>query len=220
MQCLRRVPGGDWVAQIGRLKHEAPDRFLAAFEARQIGADKGIAQNISYGGQNIRGRGSGSVTAKGNECSELIAGVVLEKAGNTANQGLPEELEHVILHEVFAETENLQVAEERFDIAVDLTFTLAKLPFYIVVNNLIKNAVQYSGAGEILIQAHDNALIVSNPMTEKQSSATSLSNEYGYGLGLFIVQQVARQQGWSVEQKEQTDAHGENQFYVAVTFSS
>jgi len=115
-------PLGDWVANLRRLKREDFDRFLTTFEAWQIGADKGVSQNIPQGGKYICSGGTGSITGKRDESSELVARLVLEEAGGAADQGLPKELKHVVFLQVFAEAKDLQIAKERFGIAGNLTF--------------------------------------------------------------------------------------------------
>lgn len=79
-----------------------------------------------------------------------------------------------------------------------------KLPvqaFSLVLNNLLKNALQYSESGVVSIVLTKTSLVVSNPVGEsslKNEAATKSGDNFGYGLGLFIAQAVAEQQGWKL----------------------
>src|SRR5207237_1423653 len=103
-------------------KRQAIDGFLAAFEPRQVSANKRVAQGVADGGKDLRRRCPGKVSGKWNESAELVARVVLEKACRRADQRLPEELERIILFNIFREVEDPQVAEEGLGVTRQLSF--------------------------------------------------------------------------------------------------
>ena len=104
------------------MERQAINRLLAAFEAGQIGADKSVAKEVAHRSQNVSSGGPGKITAERDESAELIARLVLEDSGGSANQRLPEELQRVVLFDVLSEAEDLQVAEKRFGVAGELAF--------------------------------------------------------------------------------------------------
>ena len=66
--------------------------------------------------------------------------------------------------------------------------------FFIVVNNLIRNAFEHKLAGQEPISIHIKAheLVIIN-----ESKAASASSSRGYGLGLGIVQRLCERNDWS-----------------------
>lgn len=89
------------------------------------------------------------------------------------------------------------------EISPELLFNLQKEPLNLVVSNLIKNAMQYAAGNSVNITATDTRITITNDCNDAQKGDKPMHSEYGYGLGLFIAETVAKQQGWSLlfEQK-------------------
>lgn len=78
--------------------------------------------------------------------------------------------------------------------------------FSIVVNNLVRNAFEYTldGQGPITILVKEHELLITNRVTNQVSSdaderhtPTGAASPQGYGLGLGIVQRLCERNGWS-----------------------
>lgn len=80
--------------------------------------------------------------------------------------------------------------------------------FAIAVNNLVRNAFEYTlaGQGPITIRIKEHELLVTNQVsalitnpenTDEQLTPTEASSFHGYGLGLGIVQRLCERNGWS-----------------------
>src|SRR5437867_6972955 len=114
---LRRLAGGDRVANLRWLKLEAFDRCLGVFQARQVGPHESVAKHVSNRGEDVHRPGFGDLAGKRNECAELISWAIVKQTRSRSDQGLPKELQNVIFLDVLGETEDLKVAEQRFYIA-------------------------------------------------------------------------------------------------------
>lgn len=78
----------------------------------------------------------------------------------------------------------------------------------ILIDNLLSNACQYSGDGNVAVQLNQNTLQVQNTVEDKVSSVKINQNvelstigygyDYGYGLGLFLVDKICKQQHWQL----------------------
>jgi signal transduction histidine kinase len=95
------------------------------------------------------------------------------------------------------------------DIPEDLSLLLNSSPLKIVLENLLKNALQYSDQGSVFIGANQSSIWVENKKmnacgVREQSVSDSLLVNYGYGLGLYIAQQACDSQDWQLE-VEDTD---------------
>ena len=70
----------------------------------------------------------------------------------------------------------------------------------IIVDNLVKNAYQYSSEGEIDVLFKNNSLTIINPLSVEDSYTLecqkSDSQEYGYGVGLFVVETICERMQW------------------------
>ncbi|MEM7016124.1 MAG: HAMP domain-containing sensor histidine kinase [Pseudomonadota bacterium] len=70
-------------------------------------------------------------------------------------------------------------------------------PCRIVLANLIRNAFQYTDEGEVLITVSAESLTVFNKNTDVLSDEAPEDNsDYGFGLGLLLVEQIAQRLGW------------------------
>ena len=68
----------------------------------------------------------------------------------------------------------------------------------IVCNNLVRNAFQYSEEGQVTVAANPNGMTLSNPYSFDSQQAEQ-DADFGYGLGLLILQRIADKQGWQLE---------------------
>lgn len=82
------------------------------------------------------------------------------------------------------------------DAKINAPLTLCR----IVLANLIRNAFQYTYEGRVLITVSGEGVTVCNENSETQSNdAPGFKDEYGFGLGLDLVEQIAKRLGWSYE---------------------
>lgn len=65
-----------------------------------------------------------------------------------------------------------------------------------IINNLLRNAIQYSSAGTITLTADTDSISIQNPVSPLIPENAPGLKEYGYGLGLLVAQSVAEQMGW------------------------
>jgi len=78
----------------------------------------------------------------------------------------------------------------------------------IILRNLIRNAFQYTQEGVIEISYHNNGIVVTNPTGADKidnSANNHYQNEFGFGVGLHLVESICRQLKWTftVEQSPQ-----------------
>ncbi|TQV87149.1 sensor histidine kinase [Aliikangiella coralliicola] len=95
--------------------------------------------------------------------------------------------------------------------------TVNRQAFDVIINNLVKNAMQYTTQGKIEIDARDNYFEISNNYLPNNSECdhTTSNNksgqnkkdrsDYGFGLGLYIVEKIAGQQSWKFEHQQLKD---------------
>jgi len=74
--------------------------------------------------------------------------------------------------------------------------------FSIAVNNLVRNAFEYTldGQGPITILIKEHELLVTNQLSsdaDGRHTPLEASSSHGYGLGLGIVQRLCERNGWS-----------------------
>jgi len=73
--------------------------------------------------------------------------------------------------------------------------TLAETPCRLVFNNLIRNAFQYTASGSIDISFTDNKFFIKN-INEADNSIDHTGADYGYGLGLRLVEKIVQKMHW------------------------
>ena len=103
--------------------------------------------------------------------------------------------------------------EIEIDIVDSTEINVPKFIFTMVVTNLIRNALQYTLNGELIIKAETNQIVVSNsidPSLKQKREAREPTQDYGFGLGLFIVETITKQQNWTFKYGE------ENGFFTAL----
>jgi signal transduction histidine kinase len=78
---------------------------------------------------------------------------------------------------------------------------VAEAPFRIALNNLIRNAFQYTEEGEVLISSRLGTITITN--RSRAAVGTDHSDaDYGYGLGLRLVDRIVKIMGWTYEHRE------------------
>ena len=103
-----------------------------------------------------------------------------------------------------------------FDIKVINNLKINQDPTLVqlVVSNLVRNACQYSTDNQVKVLIDNDLLVVSNTfdpsLTDQSPTQTS---QFGFGLGLFLVEKICEQQGWSIVTKETG-----NEFTVTLRF--
>jgi len=89
----------------------------------------------------------------------------------------------------------------------------------ILINNLLRNACQYSEDGNVSIDINNQCLLIENVIAEvNDTSSKDMNSEvsevtYGYGLGLFLAEKICQQQQWQLKITSKAQL-----FSVQVTF--
>ena len=79
-------------------------------------------------------------------------------------------------------------------------------PCRIVLANLIRNAFQYTRSGRVSIDvAHDRITIDNENAADVEEDASREDDEYGFGLGLRLVDELCRRLGWGYESSPRGD---------------
>ena len=79
-------------------------------------------------------------------------------------------------------------------------------PCRIVFSNLIRNAFQYTRSGRVSIDiAHDRITIDNENAADVEEEAPREDGEYGFGLGLKLVDELCRRLGWGYESSPRGD---------------
>lgn len=99
-----------------------------------------------------------------------------------------------------------------------LCYCVERKLFEMTLGNLVRNAFQYADAGSIEIRADHSAITIRNPVAGSQELSGSIlagrssEDDYGYGVGLFLVENICTQQGWDLQSDHRDDV-----FSVTVT---
>jgi signal transduction histidine kinase len=82
---------------------------------------------------------------------------------------------------------------------------LTRIPCYIVLSNLIRNAFQYTDEGEVTVFYHHKILMIKNISHSKIDSTIEIPTidyGYGYGFGLQLVNQIIEKMAWGYKNEE------------------
>ncbi len=85
-----------------------------------------------------------------------------------------------------------------------LSYTCENKLLKMVLENLVRNAFQYTQSGDVHICANEHGLEVINHYIEEDSQPQERAQnqkqaeDYGYGVGLFLVEKICEQKGWSI----------------------
>ena len=93
----------------------------------------------------------------------------------------------------------------------DQEYLLPEVLCRIIINNLIRNAFQYTNEGKIIITQIDKKLVIHN----QNISQSQIKNELGFGLGLELTERLVRHYDWQYTTIAEQDSH-----YVEVNFES
>ncbi len=94
----------------------------------------------------------------------------------------------------------------------ELTFNIDKTLLTIICNNLIRNAFQYCDDDCVVITASEHFICISNSCSNEVASSPDA--DYGFGLGLLIVQRIVDSHQWQLHIDKQAQT-----FAVKVMFS-
>lgn len=78
------------------------------------------------------------------------------------------------------------------------TITTAEMPCRIALNNLIRNAFQYTTTGWVKVQLTNEGVVISNANTECPHGEPN-GTDIGFGLGLKLVKKICGQMGWKFQ---------------------
>ena len=106
-----------------------------------------------------------------------------------------------------------KVVRLNIDVAPGLQFLCEKKLLKMVLENLVRNAFQYTHNGEILIKATQEGIEVINTCLKEDVQYQAPQDDYGYGVGLYLVEKICEQKDWKMTVK-QSDEH----FQVAMRF--
>lgn len=96
----------------------------------------------------------------------------------------------------------------RIEQKVLLSLNTAEVVLTIVLTNLIRNAINYTGSGQIVVAIHSDSIVVTDSgrgMNEDELARIfrpferGNSNEPGHGLGLAIVQRLCERSKWKID---------------------
>ncbi len=88
------------------------------------------------------------------------------------------------------------------EVADGLIYTCENKLLKMVLENLVRNAFQYTQRGDVHICASEQGLEVINNCIEEDSQTQEQDQEqtedYGYGVGLYLVEKICEQKGWCI----------------------
>lgn len=74
-------------------------------------------------------------------------------------------------------------------------------PCRLVLNNLIRNAFQYTAEGKVNIECFEGNVIVEN-INQSNGDLDHSGADYGYGLGLRLVDKIVKKMAWQYQNKD------------------
>lgn len=81
--------------------------------------------------------------------------------------------------------------------ANSVKITSEKVMWKIVVNNLVRNAFQYSSSGNIKISLNSRSIKIENPI--EYYGGKNISGDFGTGVGLLLVEQLIERTDWDLD---------------------
>ncbi|WP_028865832.1 sensor histidine kinase [Psychromonas aquimarina] len=117
----------------------------------------------------------------------------------------PVNLGEVIKHEL--EHNRYLAADKLLDISLfeqEAMIEANPVLVQILVRNLVRNALQYSSEGKLLIDYQPDAgLTITNPVAVETDHSNEF-NDYGYGVGLYLVTTLCQKTGWQCTISQET----------------
>ncbi len=99
------------------------------------------------------------------------------------------------------------------EVTPDLQFSCEKKLLKMVLENLVRNAFQYTHNGDIHIKAIQEGIEVINTCLPEDNQYQAPQEDYGYGVGLYLVEKICEQKGWVM-----TVTQDDERFQVAMRF--
>jgi signal transduction histidine kinase len=78
---------------------------------------------------------------------------------------------------------------------------IAETPCRLILNNLIRNAFQYTAEGEVFITFFQNKVTIKN-INQTSGDIDYNGSDYGYGLGLRLVDKIVNKMHWHYQNNE------------------
>ncbi len=116
-------------------------------------------------------------------------------------------LAHVDLNEMITnlvEDNQYLLQSKHVKISLELTATsidVLETPCRLILNNLIRNAFQYTAEGTVNIQCLEASVIVEN-INQNDGSIDHSGSDYGYGFGLRLVDKIVNKMTWKYQNKD------------------
>ena len=156
-----------------------------------------VQPRVSSAEEKVRNR----IRRSGHSMSHLIETLLWlakeeVKKPETADLALDE-----LIREVMADNEYLLAGKSGVRVETDLSaIRIHAVPHAVrmAVGNLVRNAFQYTQEGEIRLGIEDGAFWVEN-VDCGPGGADLFSSDYGHGIGLSLVGQIAEKAGWEYE---------------------
>ena len=83
----------------------------------------------------------------------------------------------------------------------DNSLNIAETPCRLVLNNLIRNAFQYTAEGEVIISFEQNKVKITN-VNKSEDAIDHTGADYGYGLGLRLVDKIVKKMHWQYQNND------------------
>ena len=112
----------------------------------------------------------------------------------------------LIIHEIIEDNQYL-LESKQVSLNIELTnipIMVAATPCRIVLNNIVRNAFQYTYNGDIHISFKDNCFSTrnTNVIDVDNEFDEANSDDYGYGFGLKLVQKIMKKTKWIYQNNE------------------
>ncbi|MBL4772089.1 MAG: sensor histidine kinase, partial [Alcanivoracaceae bacterium] len=77
-------------------------------------------------------------------------------------------------------------------------YSIPQSVFTVIIDNLIRNALQHGTIGDIQVKLSDRSIQILNPQLTKTEDSNSLDAS-GYGIGLMIVERICQRLNWQLK---------------------